>query len=125
MSRRGAPVPPPQRRDITAAAVEGSAVNNTVVLNRSYSNGTVGAVELDTVNAMAPQHLRVPVGTTVTFLNPATNAKNHCATQFFEGLFNAGPLAPGQVFAYTFSQKGEYFYNDCTSPRATGKVVVY
>jgi PQQ-dependent dehydrogenase (methanol/ethanol family) len=120
-----APVPPAKRRDITATAVEGTVVNNTVVLNRSYSNGVVGAVELETVNAMAPQHLRVPVGTTVTFVNPATNVKNHCATQFFEGLFNAGPLAPGQVFAYTFSQKGEYFYNDCTSPRATGKVVVY
>ncbi len=120
-----APIPPKQRRDITAAAVEGSVVNNTVVLNRSYSNGAVGTVELDTVNAMAPQHLRVPVGTTVTFLNPATNVKNHCATQFFEGLFNAGPLAPGQVFAYTFTTAGEYFYNDCTSPRATGKVVVY
>lgn len=120
-----APVPPALRRDITAAAVEGTVVNNTVVLNRSYSNGTVGSVEQDTVNAMAPQHLRVPVGTTVTFLNPASNTKTHCATQFFEGLFNAGPLAPGQSFAYTFSQKGEYFYNDCTSPRATGKVVVY
>ena len=120
-----APKPPALRRDITATAVEGSVVNNTVVLNRGYSNGTVGAVELDTANAMAPQHLRVPVGTTVTFLNPATNGKNHCATQFFEGLFNIGPLAPGQAAAYTFSQAGEYFYNDCTSPRATGKVVVY
>ena len=118
-------MPPALRRDITAAAVQGSAVNNTVVLNRSWSNGVVGTVELDTANAMAPQHLRVPVGTTVTFLNPATNAKNHCATQFFEGLFNIGPLAPGQAQAYTFTKAGEYFYNDCTSPRATGKVVVY
>ncbi|OYU77571.1 MAG: hypothetical protein CFE45_30875 [Burkholderiales bacterium PBB5] len=104
-----APKPPALRRDVTAAAVEGTLVNNTVVLNRSYSGGTVGATELDTVNAMAPQHLRVPLGTTVTFVNPASNSK----------------LAPGHVFAYTFNQRGEYFYNDCTSPRATGKVVVY
>jgi PQQ-dependent dehydrogenase (methanol/ethanol family) len=120
-----APKPPALRRDITASAVEGSVVGNTVVLNRAYSGGAVGTVELETVNAMAPQHLRVPVGTTVTFLNPATNAKLHCATQFFEGLFNTGPLSPGQNFAYTFTKAGEYFYNDCTSPRATGKVVVY
>jgi PQQ-dependent dehydrogenase (methanol/ethanol family) len=120
-----APKPPALRRDITAAAVEGTVVNNTVVLNRAYSNGVVGSVELDTANAMAPQHLRVPVGTTVTFVNPDTNARPHCATQFFEGLFNTGPLAPGQVFAYTFTQAGEFFFNDCTSPRATGKVVVY
>lgn len=120
-----APKPPALRRDITATAVEGTVVNNTVVLNRAYSAGAVGTVELATANAMAPQHLRVPVGTTVTFVNPATNALPHCATQFFEGLFNTGPLTPGQSFAYTFSKAGEYFYNDCTSPRATGKVVVY
>mgnify|MGYP000399626680 CR=1 FL=1 len=36
-------------------------VNNTVVLNRAYSAGAVGTVELATANAMAPQHLRVPV----------------------------------------------------------------
>ena len=39
--------------------VEGTVVNNTVVLNRAYSAGTVGTVELATANAMAPQHLRV------------------------------------------------------------------
>ena len=34
-------------------------------------------------------------------------------------------LNPGQSFDYTFTTPGEYFYNDCTSPRTTGKVVVY
>jgi plastocyanin len=34
---------------------------------------------------MAPTHLRVPVGTTVTFVNPADNVNVHGATQFFEG----------------------------------------
>ena len=119
------PTKPVVRRPINAAAVEGSVVNNTVTLARQWSGGQVGAAEAGGTNAMAPQHLRVPVGTTVTFHNPATNAKPHCATQFFEGLFNAGPLAPGQSFQYTFSERGEYFYNDCTDPRSTGKVVVY
>ena len=40
-----------------------------------------------------------------------------------------GPLqseaAPGQSFQYTFSKEGEYFFNDCTDPRPTGKVVAY
>ena len=80
--------------------------------------------ESDAQNAMAPQHLRVPVGTTVRFLNPAGNTKAHCATQFFEGLFNVS-LSPGQSYDHTFTQPGEYFYNDCASPRTTGKVVVY
>ena len=78
-----------------------------------------------------PVYLRVPVGTTVTFLNPGAetfanfpNQKLHCATQFFEGLFNP-KLSPGQSFSYTFRVKGEYFYNDCTDPRPTCKIVVY
>ena len=74
---------------------------------------------------MAPQNMRVPVGTTVTFLNPPGNAAAHCATQFYEGLFDSGPLQPGQSFTFSFTRPGEYFYNDCTSPGTTGKVVVY
>ena len=50
--------------------------------------------------------------------------KPHCATQFFEGIFNP-KLNPGQSFQYTFTRAGEYFYNDCTDPRPTGKIVVY
>ena len=33
--------------------------------------------------------------------------------------------APGESFQYTFAKEGEYFYNDCTDPRPTGKVVAY
>jgi plastocyanin len=53
----------------------------------------------------------------------APNLKEHCATQFFEGKFNFR-LQPGQTATYTFDREGEYFYNDCTDPRPTGKVIV-
>src|SRR6185437_853432 len=72
-----APTPPPPvvRRPVSGGPVEGAAVNNTVVLARTYNatTGTVGTVESTAVNAMAPTHLRVPVGTTVTFVNPVDN----------------------------------------------------
>ena len=140
-----APTPAPLviRRPINAAAVEGSTVNNTIYLARISRttdtelvqdglNGNVNpANRTVTANAMNPQHLRVPVGTTVTFLNPGSaqfpffpNVKPHCATQFFEGLFNQS-VNPGESFTYTFDRAGEYFYNDCTDPRPTGKVVAY
>jgi hypothetical protein len=48
----------------------------------------------------------------------------HCATQFFEGLFNPR-LDPGESFEYTFDHAGEYFFNDCTDPRPAGKIEVY
>jgi alcohol dehydrogenase (cytochrome c) len=119
------PTPPVIRRPVSGAPVEGTAVGNTVVLARTYNaaTNTIGATESTGVNAMAPTHLRVPAGTTVTFINPASNPNTHCATQFFEGLFNFR-LAPGESATYTFSQAGEYFFNDCFSPRPTGKVEV-
>ena len=81
---------------------------------------------------MLPSRLTVPVGTTVTFTNPGDaqisgpntgNLKEHCATQFFEGKFNFR-LKPGESAKYTFDREGEYYYNDCTDPRPTGKVIV-
>jgi PQQ-dependent dehydrogenase (methanol/ethanol family) len=123
-----APTPPPPvvRRPVSGGPVEGSAVNNTVVIARTYNaaTGEVGSTESTAVNAMAPTHLRVPVGTAVTFTNPADNVNVHGATQFFEGLFNV-KLKPGESFTYTFEKKGEYFFNDCFSPRPTGKVEAY
>jgi glucose dehydrogenase/plastocyanin len=81
--------------------------------------------------SMRPSRLTVPVGTTVTFTNPGDaqvgagngNLKEHCATQFFEGKFNFR-LKPGESAQHTFDREGEYYFNDCTDPRPTGKVVV-
>jgi PQQ-dependent dehydrogenase (methanol/ethanol family) len=119
------PTPPVIRRPVSGNPVDGSAVNNTVVIGRTYNpaTGEIGATESTAVNAMAPTHLRVPAGTTVTFTNHAGNATTRGATQFFEGLFDIR-LAPGASFQYTFHDKGEYFYNDPFSPRSTGKVEV-
>jgi plastocyanin len=96
------------------------------VIGRTYdpATGTVGATESTGVNAMAPTHLRVPAGTTVTFANHAGNAGVRGATQFFEGLFDVR-LAPGESYTHTFRKKGEYFFNDPASPRSTGKIEVY
>jgi glucose dehydrogenase/plastocyanin len=119
------PTPPPVRQPILGTPVEGARVNNTINLARTWRNGVLGDSESTTQNSMAPQILRVPAGTAVTFLNPKDNTSAHCATQFYEGLFKSPPLQPGESFPYTFKTPGEYFYNDCTSPRTTGKVIVY
>ncbi|HVV28007.1 MAG TPA: PQQ-binding-like beta-propeller repeat protein [Rhizomicrobium sp.] len=120
-----APSPPSDRQPITAPPVEGALVNNTVSIARMWSNNQVGASESGQQNAMAPQSLAVPAGTTVIFTNPAGNSQPHCVTQFYEGLFASPPLKPGESFRYTFNKPGEYYYNDCTSPPTTGRVIVY
>ena len=118
----------------------GSTVNNTVYLARlnrldtatqpPTGNNQQPNVDAIGTGGMQPANLGVPVGTTVTFLNPGTatfpnfpNLKEHCATQFFEGLFNPR-LQPGQSFQYKFDREGEYWYNDCTDPRPTGRINV-
>jgi PQQ-dependent dehydrogenase (methanol/ethanol family) len=123
-----APTPPPPvvRRPVQGDPVEGAVVANTVVIGRSYNpdTGAIGATESTGVNAMAPTHLRVPAGTTVTFTNHAGNAGERGVTQFFEGLFDVR-LAPGESYTHTFRRAGEYFFNDPASPRSTGKIEVY
>src|SRR5690606_35186414 len=96
----------------------------------SRTADTATAADATTTSAMQPTHLRVSVGETVTFLNPGVetfpnnpNTKEHCATQFFEGEFNAR-LQPGESYQHTFTRAGEYFFNDCTDPRPTGKIEV-
>jgi alcohol dehydrogenase (cytochrome c) len=121
------PTPPEVRRPVSGSAVEGAALPtpNTVFLARVQTAANApGATESTAVNGMTPTWMRVPVNTIVTFTNPAGNVNTHCATQFFEGLFNFR-LAPGESAQHTFTSPGEYFYNDCHSPRPTGKIVVY
>ena len=115
------PVAPPTRQPITATAVNGTAVANTVLLGRTAATSVESTVS---ANAMYPQNLVVPVGTTVTFVNPASSTSNHCADSFFEHEFDSGVLLPGQTFSFAFNTAGEYFYNDCVWPQATGKIVV-
>jgi alcohol dehydrogenase (cytochrome c) len=120
------PTPPEVRRPVSGSPVAGASLPtpNTVFLARvQTATNAPGAAESTAVNAMTPTWMTVPAGTTVTFTNPAGNANTHCATQFFEGAFNF-KLAPGESGRYTFSKPGEYFYNDCYSPRPTGKIVV-
>lgn len=119
------PTPPEVRRPVSGNPVAGSALPtpNTVFLGRVQTATNAPGAESTGVNAMTPTWMTVPVNTTVTFTNPAGSLNTHCATQFFEGLFNF-KLAPGQSATYTFDKAGEYFYNDCHSPRPTGKIVV-
>ncbi|GAB6899151.1 outer membrane protein assembly factor BamB family protein [Kineosporia succinea] len=119
-----APTPPSQRNQIRTAAVSGETAGNTVTLGRVWNNGPGPTENLVAQNAMSPQHLRVPRGTTITFVNPAGNASAHGAVSFFEYEFDTGTLMPGQSFQHTFERPGEYFYNDPIYPQNTGKIVV-
>ncbi|MCR5864160.1 PQQ-binding-like beta-propeller repeat protein [Aquincola sp. J276] len=130
-SEAPAPVPIANlRRPVNNTPATGLPAN-TIYLARSDGTATATKDSVTTAS-MVPSTLTVPVGTTVTFTNPGDatfgvpgsgNLKAHCATQYFEGRFNF-KLQPGQSAQHKFDREGEYYYNDCTDPRPTGKVVV-
>lgn len=115
------PPAPAVRQPIATAAVSASTVGNTVLLGRTSATSDESTTNQ---NAMYPQSLVVPVGTTVTFVNPAGSVSNHCATSFWQHEFDSGVLKPGQTFTHAFNTAGEYYYNDCVWPHITGKIVV-
>ena len=119
------PTPPSKRQPINAAAVAGSTANKHGAAGPHVGDGRrVHVVERDVPAAHdgAGRHDgHFPQS------RKAKSTRNHCATQFFEGLFGTGPLAPGQSTTHTFTQPGEYFYNEgCSNfqPNTTGKIVV-
>ncbi len=124
-----APPALPGRVPVTGATVAGSSVSDTVVLGQAWDASTSqpsGTENLASETAMAPEIMTVPTGTTVTFENPSSNTKDHCAESFFDpASFKIGPLAPGQSGTFQFTKAGTYFYNDCAGfPWNTGEVIV-
>jgi plastocyanin len=72
-----------------------------------------------------PQHLYVPVGTTVNWKNFGTHTHDVVSTT---GLFNSGPITTGGSFSYTFNTVGNYdyicTYHDSIAVPMTGMVHV-
>ena len=124
---QAAPPAPSVRLPITQTEVPGAVANYTVTLGQTWNNTTSkpsGTENLSGMNSMAPDNMSVPVGTTVTFTNPTSNANAHCADEFFDNAFKTGLLQPGQSATVKFNTPGLYYYNDCNYPQNTGQIVV-
>ena len=127
VAQAATPTPPPNRNPITASAVTGATAKNTVTLGQIWNATTSapgGTENTVAQNTMAPQVLSIPVGTTVTFTNPASNAYAHGAASFFGYEFDSEVLMPGQTYTHTFNTAGEFYYNDPVFPQNTGMIVV-
>ena len=123
-----APAPTPaaagRRRPVSGGPVEGASVeqHGRAWPTCNASTGAVGTTESTPSTRMAPTHLRVPVGTTVTFLNPAATSRSTARRSSSKDSSTSGSR-PGSPPLH-LHQQGEFFFNDCFSPRATGKIVV-
>jgi plastocyanin len=69
-----------------------------------------------------PPQISVPTGTIVSWTNE--DSIQHTVTSDEEGLFDAGPISPGNTFENAFDTPGEYGYHCAIHPFMTGRVMV-
>jgi plastocyanin len=69
-----------------------------------------------------PPQISVPTGTIVSWTNE--DSIQHTVTSDQEGLFDAGPITPGDTFENAFDTPGEYSYHCAIHPFMTGTVMV-
>ena len=103
----------------------------------------VTSVVLYTNNGFAPQIFTVKQGEEVTFMNQSSNPMwvataihpTHtvypgsgiakCATAEESTIFDAcKPIAPGEEWSFTFTEKGSWGYHDHLSPNYRGTITV-
>ncbi len=71
--------------------------------------------------AFRPRRIEIAKGTRVRWRNAGTVSHTTTSTT---GLWDSGPLAPGETFRRTFRSRGTFRYFCSIHPDMTGKVVV-
>src|SRR5215208_69694 len=69
-----------------------------------------------------PPQINVPTGSIVSWTNE--DSIQHTVTSNEEGLFDAGPISPGNTFENAFDTPGEFGYHCAIHPFMTGRVMV-
>jgi plastocyanin len=80
-----------------------------------------GAADPNNDQSFDPPQISVPTGSTVFWTND--DSIQHTVTSD-EGLFDAGPISPGNTFENTFDSAGEFNYHCAIHPFMTGVVIV-
>lgn len=69
-----------------------------------------------------PPQINVPTGSIVSWTN--ADSIQHTVTSDEQGLFDAGPISPGDTFENVFDSTGEFGYHCAIHPFMTGVVMV-
>ena len=72
--------------------------------------------------SFVPQFISMPIESTVYWTND--DSIQHTVTSDEEGLFDSGPLSPGDTFDNAFDSPGEFGYHCSIHPFMTGRVMV-
>jgi plastocyanin len=81
-----------------------------------------GAADPNNDLSFDPPQTNVPTGSIVSWTN--ADSIQHTVTSDEEGLFDAGPISPGDTFENVFDSAGEFGYHCAIHPFMTGVVIV-
>jgi plastocyanin len=81
-----------------------------------------GAADPNNDLSFDPPQINVPTGSIVSWTN--ADSIPHTVTSDEQGLFDAGPISPGDTFENVFDSAGEFGYHCAIHPFMTGVVIV-
>jgi plastocyanin len=81
-----------------------------------------GAADPNNDLSFDPPQINVPTGSIVSWTN--ADSIQHTVTSDEQGLFDAGPISPGDTFENVFDSAGEFGYHCAIHPFMTGRVMV-
>jgi plastocyanin len=81
-----------------------------------------GAADPNNDLSFDPPQINVPTGSIVSWTN--ADSIQHTVTSDEQGLFDAGPISPGDTFENVFESAGEFGYHCAIHPFMTGVVIV-
>ena len=81
-----------------------------------------GAADPNNDLSFDPPQINVPTGSIVSWTN--TDSIQHTVTSDEQGLFDAGPISPGDTFENVFDSAGEFGYHCAIHPFMTSVVMV-
>ena len=81
-----------------------------------------GAADPNNDLSFDPPQINVPTGSIVSWTN--ADSIQHTVTSDEQGLFDSGPISPGDTFENVFDSAGEFGYHCAIHPFMTGVVKV-
>ena len=80
------------------------------------------AADRNNDQSFVPKFISIPIQSIVTWTND--DSIQHTVTSDEEGLFDSGPLSPGDTIDNAFDTPGEFGYHCSIHPWMTGRVMV-
>jgi plastocyanin len=95
---------------------------NTCLFSRRFRIYSTQAADPNNYQSFVPKFISIPIQSIVTWTND--DSIQHTVTFDEEGLFDSGPLSPGDTIDNAFDTLGEFGYHCSIHPWMTGRVMV-